>query len=85
MAPVHVLIVPNHHIDSVNAASPSDEAALGRMTRIARQVARDQGIEHSGYRLVINTGPDARQSVYHLHMHLIGGEPMPFRLTGTGG
>lgn len=82
MAPVHVLIIPNQHIESVNEVSVDDEAAMGRMTRVARQLARDHGVEHSGYRLVINTGPDAFQSVFHLHMHLIGGRPIPFRTVG---
>jgi len=82
MAPVHVLIVPNHHVESVNEVTPTDEAALGRMAVVARQLARDHGVNHSGYRLVVNTGSDAYQSVYHLHMHLIGGKPMPFRMVG---
>ncbi|MHB1118819.1 MAG: histidine triad nucleotide-binding protein [Bellilinea sp.] len=82
MAPVHVLIVPNHHVESVNDVSPTDGVALGHMTVVARQLARDHGVNLSGYRLVINTGFDAYQSVYHLHMHLIGGKPMPFRMVG---
>lgn len=82
MAPVHVLIVLNHHVESINDVSAADEAALGRMAVVARQLARDHGVNHSGYRLVINTGAHAYQSVYHLHMHLIGGKPIPFHMVG---
>lgn len=79
IAPVHILIVPNEHIISTNEVTDAQEAVLGHMTVIARQLASDQQVEQSGYRLVINTGPNAGQSVYHLHMHLIGGRHLPFR------
>ncbi len=79
IAPVHILIIPNQHIDSVNQAEAGHEAVLGRLVTVARQIAAGQGLQNSGYRLVINTGPDAGQSVYHLHMHLIGGRHLPFR------
>jgi len=78
IAPVHILLVPNRHIPSVNAVTPEDEAVLGHLIAIARQLAQAQNLQESGYRLVINTGPDAGQSVFHLHMHLIGGRKMPF-------
>ncbi len=78
IAPVHILLVPNRHIPSVNAAAPEDEAVLGHLITVARQLAQAQNLQDSGYRLVINTGPDAGQSVFHLHMHLIGGRKMPF-------
>ena len=71
--PVHVLIVPNKHITSVNELEEADAHLLGRMTLVAKQLARQQGVHESGYRLVVNTGPDSGQSVFHLHMHLLGG------------
>lgn len=75
-APVHVLIVPNKHIDSVNDLAEADEAAVGRLFSVAKQIAVQEGIAESGYRLLVNTGPNAGQAVYHLHMHLIGGGRM---------
>ena len=82
IAPVHLLIVPNHHLKSVNEVSGEDEAALGRMAIVAKRLANDRGVDGTGYRLIINTGPDAFQSVFHLHMHLIGGKPLPLRILG---
>ena len=73
VAPVHVLIVPNEHIPSVNAAEEAHEALLGHMFTVARKVAAELGVAESGYRLIVNTGPDAGQVVFHLHMHLLGG------------
>ena len=78
ITPVHILVVPNQHLESINQVSPNDEQLLGHMITVARQLAHDQQLENSGYRLVINTGPDAGQSVFHLHLHLIGGRHMPF-------
>jgi len=79
IAPVHVLVVPNRHINSLEEAGEADEALLGHMLRVGRQMAAKEGVRDSGYRLVINTGPDAGQSVLHLHLHAIGGRPLPFR------
>ena len=73
VTPVHILIVPNKHIPSLNELEESDAHLIGKMTLIARQIAREQGVDKSGYRLVINTGPHAGQSVFHLHLHLIAG------------
>ena len=72
-APVHFLIVPNRHISSVNDVQPGDELVLGRMFSVARQLADQYNIRETGYRLVVNTGRDAFQTIFHLHMHLIGG------------
>jgi len=80
IAPVHVLIIPNKHLESVNAVTPADEPILGRMLTVANQLAIEHGVNGTGYRLVINTGRNARQSVMHLHMHLIGGTLLPARL-----
>lgn len=76
VAPVHILIVPNVHLASVNEAEPEHEATLGHMFVVARRIAEEMGIRESGYRLIINTGPDAGQVVFHLHMHLLGGHKM---------
>jgi histidine triad (HIT) family protein len=73
LAPVHILIIPNKEIPSTNSVEPEDEAMLGHMFIVARQVAKEQGIDASGYRLLVNCGDDAGQEVYHLHMHLVGG------------
>ncbi len=74
VAPVHVLIVPNEHISSVAAVEPEHEAVLGRMFTAARRIAEALGVAESGFRLVVNTGHDGGQDVYHLHMHLLGGK-----------
>jgi histidine triad (HIT) family protein len=76
VATTHVLVVPNKHIPSTNELAAEDEQLVGRLFTIARQLAEDEGIEESGYRLIINTGPDAGQEVFHLHLHLIGGRRM---------
>ena len=79
VAPVHLLIVPKKHIASVNDLQPEDEAVIGHLFSVGRMLAEQNGIAASGYRLVTNTGPDGGQSVYHLHVHLIGGRHLPFR------
>ncbi len=79
IAPVHILIIPKRHITSVNEVDEADEAALGRLMRVASRLAAEHGVAGSGYRLVVNTGHDGGQSVFHLHMHLIGGRHLPFR------
>ena len=71
-APVHVLIVPKRVIPRLAEASGSDQSLLGRLILTAAKVARDLGISESGYRVVINSGPDAGDSVPHLHVHLLG-------------
>jgi len=71
-APTHILIIPNKHVESVDAIESGDEEWLDRLFFVASQLAEDEGLE-SGYRLVVNTGPQAGQSVHHLHMHLLGG------------
>jgi histidine triad (HIT) family protein len=73
-APVHVLIVPNRHIVGVAEVERADESILGTLFTVARQVAEDLGVA-DGYRLVANNGPLAGQSVFHLHLHLLGGRP----------
>ncbi len=84
IAPVHVLIVPNEHIRSINEVTAEHESLLGHLDTVAGRLARELKVDQSGYRLVINTGPDAGQSIFHLHMHLIGGRRMPFNFQGGG-
>ena len=78
VAPTHILIVPNRHIASVNDLDVTDETLIGHLFIVARQLAKDRGIDQTGYRLIINTGPNSGQAVYHLHLHLIGGQRMRF-------
>ncbi len=75
-APVHVLIIPRRHIAAVNHIVDDDVEVMGRLFHVARQLARELGIADSGYRMVVNNGPDAGQSVDHIHMHLLGGRAM---------
>ncbi|MFM8319710.1 MAG: histidine triad nucleotide-binding protein [Chloroflexota bacterium] len=77
-APVHVLIVPTEHIASVNDLEAGHEALVGRMFSLAKQLARQEGIDQSGYRLVVNTGPHSGQAVFHIHLHLLGGARLRF-------
>lgn len=72
-APLHVLVVPNRHIPAVGALTEEDEALVGRVVRTAAVLAASEGVADRGYRLVLNSGPDAGQSVDHLHLHLLGG------------
>ncbi|MDX2159736.1 MAG: histidine triad nucleotide-binding protein [bacterium] len=72
-APVHILIVPNKEIPTADDITEADEAVLGHMLFVAKQVARQMGIGESGYRLIINCKDDGGQEVYHLHLHLVGG------------
>lgn len=76
VAPTHVLIVPTKHLNSVHELQDGDGGLLGKMLALACDLAGREGLEAGGYRLVINTGADAGQSVYHLHMHLLGGRRM---------
>jgi len=71
--PVHVLVVPLEHIAGVNDLAPEREALAGHLLLVAQQIARQENIASSGYRLVINTGRGAGQIVYHLHVHVMGG------------
>jgi histidine triad (HIT) family protein len=73
-APTHVLVIPKTHVPSLNEAT--DAAMLGRLLLVARQIARAEGIDESGYRTVCNTGAASGQTVHHLHLHLLGGRAM---------
>lgn len=76
VAPTHILIVPNKHIDSVNMLIPDDEPLIGKMFAVAKQLAAKEGIAENGYRLLVNTGEEAGQTVLHIHLHLLGGRTM---------
>lgn len=75
-APVHVLIVPKRHIPRLAEAQDGDAELLGRMLVASREIARKLGVLESGYRVVINNGPDAGESVPHLHIHLLAKRPL---------
>ncbi len=75
-APTHVLIVPKVHLTSIAALTRDHDALLGEMLEVARTVAGERGIAESGFRLLTNVGPDAGQTVFHLHWHLLGGQPL---------
>ncbi len=76
VAPVHILIVPNAEIPTVNDLTEADEQVAGRLFLAARKIAEQEGIAESGYRLIVNCNRDGGQEVYHLHMHLLGGRRM---------
>lgn len=75
-APIHILIVPKREIPTVNDVTAADEQALGRLFIVAAQIAQENNIAESGYRLIVNINKDGGQEVYHLHMHVLGGEPL---------
>jgi histidine triad (HIT) family protein len=72
-APTHVLIIPREELEGLQAAAPQHQALLGHLLLVAARLAAQEGIARNGYRCVINAGPDGGQSVYHLHVHLLGG------------
>ena len=72
-APIHILIVPNKHIPSVNEVEVEEAALLGRLMLKAREIAAEQGVRDKGYRLLVNVGKEGGQSVFHLHLHLFAG------------
>ncbi|MDP6531120.1 MAG: HIT domain-containing protein [Arenicellales bacterium] len=75
-APTHILIVPNKIIPTVNDVTEEDEGTLGHLFVVARQLAEAEGIAKDGYRLLVNCGVHGHQEVFHLHMHLVGGQPL---------
>lgn len=75
-APVHILIIPRRHVTSLADLDDNDRDLAGNLLLVARKVAREQGLEADGFRLVANTGVDGGQSVAHLHFHLLGGRSL---------
>jgi histidine triad (HIT) family protein len=74
-APVHVLVIPKRHVESIQAAS-GDNSLLGHLIRVCVKIAAEKGLVPSGYRVLTNTGPQAGQTVFHLHFHVLGGRAM---------
>lgn len=75
-APTHVLVIPREHVASVDDLEEDHAELVGRLFLVAREIARDEGVDDGGYRLVVNTGAGAGQSVFHIHLHLLGGRAM---------
>lgn len=75
-APTHVLVIPREHMASLDEATAGDEQLLGHLLRVGARVANAEGLEESGYRTVVNTGAGAGQSVFHIHVHVLGGRAL---------
>ena len=75
-APTHVLVVPKRHIATLNDLADEDAALVGHLVLVARTIARNEGIVDDGYRVLFNTNRGAGQTVFHIHLHLLGGRPM---------
>jgi histidine triad (HIT) family protein len=75
-APTHVLVVPKRHIATLSDLGPDDDAIVGEVVRRAAAIARERGIDAAGFRAVFNTNKEAGQTVFHIHLHVIGGRPM---------
>ena len=78
VAPTHILLVPNKHIESVGTLEEEDEQIIGHIFTVARKLANDEGISTGGFRMITNTGANGGQTVFHLHVHLIGGQRMKY-------
>ena len=78
VAPTHILLVPNKHIESVDTLDVEDEQLIGHLFTVARKLAEEAGISKGGYRLITNTGVNGGQTVFHFHLHLIGGQRMRY-------
>jgi histidine triad (HIT) family protein len=75
-APIHILVVPKEHISTLNELKEADDTLVGELVRRAATIAKDRGISAGGFRTVFNTNRDAGQTVFHVHLHLLGGRPM---------
>jgi histidine triad (HIT) family protein len=75
-APVHILIIPNKEIPTVNDLTADDEQLVGHLFTVAAKIAKDQGVAQDGYRLLVNCNRNGGQEVFHLHLHLFGGRPL---------
>ena len=82
-APVHLLVVPKKRIPTMNDIEESDANLIGRMFLVAKKLAKEKGIDQTGYRLSINTNEDSGQSVFHIHLHLLGGRKLGPMVTQT--
>ena len=75
-APTHVLLIPKRHIESLNALEPDDDRLVGELVRRAAAIAKERGLAAGGFRTVFNTNRDAGQTVFHIHLHLLGGRSL---------
>ncbi len=75
-APVHILVIPRKHVASIGESNAADADLLGKLMLTCARIAKERGLTPAGYRVVMNTGPDAGQSVFHLHLHVLGGRAM---------
>ena len=75
-APVHILVIPKRHVAAVQDCADDDQALLGKLLLTCAEVAQARKLDGSGYRIVTNTGADSGQTVFHLHLHVLGGRPM---------
>ena len=75
-APLHALVIPRQHIATLNDLAPEDDGLVGEMVRRAAAIAREHGVAEGGYRAVLNCNREAGQTVFHIHLHVIGGRPM---------
>jgi len=76
VARIHILVIPKRRIDTLNQMNEEDTTLLGHMVLVAKNLAKEQKIDNTGYRILMNTNSDAGQTVYHIHLHLIGGEEL---------
>lgn len=75
-APIHILIIPHKHINTINDANKDDQNLLGYMVLVAAQIAKDNGVDESGYRLVMNCNAEGGQTVFHIHLHILAGRQL---------
>ncbi len=75
-APTHVLIIPNKLIPTINDIEVEDEILIGKLYTVAKMIAKQEGIDQSGFRLIMNCNKDSGQEVFHIHLHLLGGKPL---------
>lgn len=76
IARIHILVIPKKRIDTLNQMNEEDTTLLGHMVLVAKNLAKEQKIDDTGYRILMNTNSDAGQTIYHIHLHLIGGEEL---------
>ena len=82
VAPIHVLVIPKKHIESIEQMEEEDEKVVGRIYSVIKKIAKQEGIEKEGYRVIVNCGKDAGQEVPHLHFHLLGGRKLGAKIIG---
>ena len=82
VAPVHILVIPKKHIESLVHLNKEDEALVGRIYTVINKIAKQEGINEKGFRVVVNCGEDGGQEVKHLHFHIIGGKKLGIKICG---